>query len=163
MRADPLDALRVEVEQYIAAPPEQVWAMLTDVPEMARWSPEVVEASWLDRPVSEGARFRATNRRGGMEWSVTCHVLASEAPTRFVWCVSDPASPSSTWSYDLAPREAGTLVTQRFQHGPGASLVREMASARGADADGIVRWRAEMLAADMAGVLARAANVLEEG
>ncbi|MER7761644.1 SRPBCC domain-containing protein [Streptomyces sp. NPDC097619] len=162
MGDDPLDALRVAVERYFAAPPERVWDLLTDVPAMALWSPEVVEARWLTRPVAEGARFRATNRRGGMEWSVVCHVLASEAPTRFVWCVSEPARPSSTWSYDLAPRDGGTLVTQRFRHGPGASLVREMAAARGADADGIVRWRADMLAADMAGVLERAAGALEE-
>jgi len=87
-----------------------------------------------------------------MEWTVTCHVLEASAPTRFGWCVSDPAKRSSTWSYDLEPAPGGgTRVRERFHHGPGQSMVRMMIETRGADPAEAIGRRARMLAEDTAG------------
>ena len=150
-----LEQMEVVVEHVFAADPARVWALLTDVGRMAAMSPEVVRASVVDE-----ATFTATNRRGAMEWTVTCHVLEATAPTRFEWCVSDPAERSSTWSYDLEPvAGSGTRVRQRFRHGPGRSMVRAMIEG-GADPAETVDWRARMLAEDMAGVLAAADALL---
>lgn len=157
---DPLLAMTIEVEHRFAAPPDRVFAFLTDPGLTARLSPEVVEAAWVEEPVGPRARFRATNRRGGMEWTVTCHVLEWDPPYRFAWCVSDPSHPSSTWSYDLTPDEAGTLVRQRFRHGPGRSMVRHLVEQPDADVAQILTWREEMLRADMAGALAEADRLL---
>lgn len=161
MGDDPLAGLAVEVRQHFDATPSRVWDLLTDVPRLAAFSPEVVDVAWLDpAPLRVGSRFRAANRRGGMEWTVTGHVLVVDPPTEFAWCVGEPARPSSTWTYTLAEDHAGCLVTQSFRHGPGPSMLRPMIEAEGADVDRIVTGRADMLRTDMASVLAQAADTL---
>ena len=155
---DPLsgpNGMRVAVEHRFAAPPAQVWALLADIPRMALLSPEVVGATWLD-----DRTFSATNSRGGMTWTVTCHLLVSEPLVALAWCVSDPENPSSTWRYDLAAQDEGTVVRQEFRHGPGASMVRRMIE-QGADAAETIAWRGDMLAADMLEVLRAADRMLD--
>ena len=147
--------MRVVVERRFESPPERVWDLLSDVPRMAGLSPEVVEATWVD-----DLTFVATNRRGQMEWTVTCHVVDRVRPARFAWCVSDPELRSSTWSYELVADGDGTLVRQEFRHGPGRSMVRMMIEEQGADAATTIAWREGMLASDMAQVLAAADALL---
>ncbi len=154
---DPLLDMTVVVEHRFGAPPAEVWSLLTDVPRMAGLSPEVAEVTWLD-----ARTFAATNRRGGMEWQVTGHVLEAAAPTTFVWCVSDPERRSSTWRYDITPLESGSHVRQEFRHGPGMSMVRHVIEG-GADPAETIGWRSRLLADDMSAVLAAADGILRGG
>lgn len=123
---DPLDGWTVEVEVLLDVPVARLWALLVDVPRLPEWSPEVIAAAWVPPASSAvpGARFAATNRREDWEWSLECTVLEAVAPTRFAWCVLDPARPSSRWSVDLTSEGERTRVRQRFVHGPGPSGVR---------------------------------------
>ena len=61
----------VSVSREIAAPAEQVWAMVSDVTRMGEWSPEAEGATWLGDAsgAAPGARFRGTNRHGTKTWS----------------------------------------------------------------------------------------------
>lgn len=49
----------------IAAAPERVWALVSDVTRTGEWSPENVGGTWLDgaRGPAVRARFRGSNRR----------------------------------------------------------------------------------------------------
>ena len=152
-----LDDMQVEVEHRFDAPPDDVFAVLTDVERMAGLGPEHQTAQWLDE---ERTRFSGTNLMGDRTWEVTCHVLVSEPPYRFGWTVGDAEAPSSTWSYDLAADGEGTLVRQRFVLGPGRSFLRHAIGKEPDKAEQYVDGRAAQLRADMLNVLAAAESLL---
>lgn len=56
----PHDAVTVE----IAAAPDKVYAMVSDITRMGEWSPECVSCRWAKGATGPavGARFKATNR-----------------------------------------------------------------------------------------------------
>ncbi len=151
-----LEDMTVEVEHHFDAPVEQVFALLTDVARMAGLGPEHESAAWLD-----GRRFTGRNRLGDLTWEVTCHVTELDPPRAFAWSVGDPALASSTWRYDLHADGVGTLVRQRFQHGPGMSYLRRRCEQDPAGADGYIAWRADNLRTSMATVLQEAASLLQ--
>ena len=139
-----LSAMAVTVERVLAAPLPDVWALVSDLPRMAGFSPEVESLVWTD-PVT----FTAVNRTGGSRWTVTGHVVERRAPTLLRWTVLSPRRPSSTWSYELVPAGGATRVVHRFQHGPGPSGVRGAVEARPAAAAQVVAERSAQLAAGM--------------
>ena len=139
-----LSAMAVTVERVLAAPLPDVWALVSDLPRMAGFSPEVESLVWTDADT-----FTAVNRIGGSRWTVTGHVVDRRPPTRLQWTVLTPSRPSSTWSYELDREGEGTRVVHRFQHGPGPSGVRGAVEARPAAAARIVAERAAGLAAGM--------------
>ena len=54
-----LPAPRGEVSLHMAAPPEQVWALVSDVTRIGEFSPETFEAQWTHGATGPvvGARF----------------------------------------------------------------------------------------------------------
>ena len=101
----------------IAAPPERVYQLVSDITRMGEWSPECFECKWTkgaSGPVV-GARFKAKNRGGrGPAWFNT-PVVTEAAPGRtFVFNRSGPGIGSYTWRYDLEPTDGGTLLTESF-------------------------------------------------
>ena len=100
-----------EVSVDVAAPPEHVWDVLTDVTQMGRWSPECRRCEWLDdaaRP-DVGARFKGHNVRGLLRWSTVATVVVSDRPRHFAYEVH----PSGMrWGYRFEPTDAGTRVTE---------------------------------------------------
>jgi len=63
------------------ASPERIWALVSDVTRIGRYSPETFEAEWLDGATGPavGARFRGhvkRNGRGPKYWT-TCTVTES--------------------------------------------------------------------------------------
>jgi putative intracellular protease/amidase len=53
-------ALAVQVSRIVAAPPEQVYALVSDIRRMGEWSPEAYAAHWVE----PGRSFRGWNRIG---------------------------------------------------------------------------------------------------
>ena len=79
----------------VDAPPEQVWALVSDVTRMGEWSPETVKGEWIDgasTPVV-GARFKGRNKRGILRWSTKCTVVACEPGKEFSFVVA-----TDTWN-----------------------------------------------------------------
>ena len=58
---------QLEESIEVAAPPAKVWSLLTDLPRMASWSPQVVK-TLVRRPVRLGTRSFNLNRRGLLFW-----------------------------------------------------------------------------------------------
>jgi uncharacterized protein YndB with AHSA1/START domain len=118
------DSPTVEVPIEIGAPPERVWAIVSDIETMPGTSPELQAVEWLDGRGGPGlgARFRGHNRHEALgEWSTVSQIVEYEPPRVFAWAVGDPEWPMATWRFSLEPREAGTLLRQWVQLGPGRS------------------------------------------
>ena len=119
----------------------------------------------MSRPIGSGGRgvgaqFSGKNRRGDEVWEVPCHVTECDRPNRFSWTVLEPENPSSRWCYTLAEEGTGTLVVERFEHGPNYSFTRIWAEEHPAEASSIISERADTLRADMSTTLVNAERVL---
>ena len=152
--------LQVEVTELLPAPPDRVFALLTDVERMAGLGPEHTGAVWVGDDRGVGAVFVGTNQLGGRTWEVPCRVTELEPPARFGWEVGDPELPTATWSYDLTPTDGGTRVVHRFVHGPGRSFLRAVVDKHPDRAELLVAGRAQQLAANVRASLRAAAALL---
>ena len=107
----------VTVEIDIAATPEIVWELVSDINISARFSTEFQGADWVDSDgPREGASFVGRNERSDVDrkWETTSWVVACEAPKIFAWNVNDPDEPSAQWGFELEKIPGGTRLRQRF-------------------------------------------------
>lgn len=103
----------------IDAPPAQVWALVTDIPRMARWSPQVVRSKVKGGEVKPGARFLNLNRDRVLLWPTNGKVVRFEPHTDFAFRIREN---KSIWSFHLEPTPSGgTRLTQRRETPDGIS------------------------------------------
>jgi uncharacterized protein YndB with AHSA1/START domain len=107
------------VTVHMAAPPEQVWALVSDITNTGRFSPETFEAEWLDGATGPavGVRFRGhvkRNGRGPTYWTV-CEIVDCEPGRAFGFTVLAGDKPVNTWRYRFDPAGDGTDVTESFE------------------------------------------------
>jgi uncharacterized protein YndB with AHSA1/START domain len=106
----------------MAASPEKVWDLVSDVTKIGRYSPETFEAEWLEGATGPavGAKFRGhvkRNGRGPTYWT-TCTVTAAEPGRAFAFGVGPSDKPLNVWSYELVASGDGTDVTESFNLSP---------------------------------------------
>ena len=109
------------VTVHMAASPERVWELVSDVTRIGRYSPETFEAEWIDGATGPavGAKFRGhvkRNGKGPTYWT-TCTVLASDPGKEFTFGVGAGDKPLNVWSYTMEPSgdgSNGTDVTESF-------------------------------------------------
>src|SRR5258706_4390866 len=111
--------MRDSVTVHMAASPERVWDLVSDVTKIGRYSPETFEAEWIDGATgpATGAKFRGhvkRNGRGPTYWT-TCTVTASEPGREFAFGVGNSEKPLNVWRYQLEPAGDGTDVTESFE------------------------------------------------
>jgi uncharacterized protein YndB with AHSA1/START domain len=107
-----------EARVQINAPPEKVYALVTDVTRMGEWSPETVRCVWLDGATgpSVGARFKGTNRRGIIRWSTKPKVAAAEPGQGFAFIVAFGGRDLTKWTYRFEPTADGqTMATESLE------------------------------------------------
>ncbi|HZP28186.1 MAG TPA: SRPBCC family protein [Acidimicrobiia bacterium] len=109
-----------EASVTVAAVPEAVWAVVSDVTRVGEWSGECRGCEWVGdaRGPAVGARFRGRNRRGGFRWTRLNEVVTADAPHTLVWrtLARTPYFDSTEWRITLADDGAGgTRVTESFQ------------------------------------------------
>jgi uncharacterized protein YndB with AHSA1/START domain len=106
----------VSVSRDIAAPPEQVWAMVADLTRMGEWSPETTGGSWRGGASGPavGPRFRGWNANGRRRWFTSTVVTRCEPGTCFEFAVSAVGLPIARWSYVFEPSATGCRVTEVF-------------------------------------------------
>ena len=102
---------------HIQAPPEKVYAMISDVTRMGEWSPETYRCEWIDGAAgpTAGARFKGSNKRGILRWSTKPTVTVADAGNEFTFEVGAPGKEDTRWSYKLTPKEGGTDLTESFE------------------------------------------------
>lgn len=100
----------------IAAPADELYALVSDVIRMGEWSPENVGGQWIGDATAPavGARFRGSNRRGWRRWSTTCTVVAAEPGRQFAFDVAFAGIPTARWAYQFRPDGDATIVTETW-------------------------------------------------
>ena len=98
----------LRAETVIDAPPEKVWATLTDLSRMPEWSPELLKMVPLKRGgLRVGQWYVGVNRRKGMVWPTRNVVAILDPGTSLAW---DTKTSGARWIYELAPEGTGTHV-----------------------------------------------------
>ena len=105
----------------IAAPPENVYALVSDITRMGEWSPECRSCRWARGATGPavGARFKARNKgRRGPAWFNTPTVTVAEPGREFAFNRSGPGMGSYTWRYRLEATSTGTKLTESYDAKP---------------------------------------------
>lgn len=108
----------------VAAPPEHVYAVVSDVTRMGELSPVCDAGAWEDEAepgARPGAWFRGHNRIGDYTWETRCRVEAAEpgAEFRFRNCGAEGTAELAEWGYTFTPVDGGTEVTESWKVLPG--------------------------------------------
>jgi hypothetical protein len=111
--------MRDSVTVHMAAAPERIWDLVSDVTRIGSYSPETFEAEWLDGATGPavGAKFRGhvkRNGKGPTYWT-TCTVSECVPGRVFAFGVGPQKKPLNVWRYQLEPAGDGTDVTESFQ------------------------------------------------
>lgn len=102
-----MSAPRVSVERRVAAPPERVWSVLTDIEHGADVISGIERIEMLSEgPFGVGTRWRETRRMLGREATEEMWVTASETPTRYV-VEAESNGTHYTSEFTLTPRGTG--------------------------------------------------------
>lgn len=104
----------VEVSRIIAASPEQLYALFSDLPRMGEWSPENDGGKWLNGATGPtvGAKFKGKNHSGWRRWNTIATVVTADPGREFAFDVTAAGMKVARWGYRLAAAEGGTEVTE---------------------------------------------------
>ncbi|QCX28985.1 SRPBCC family protein [Nocardioides jishulii] len=108
----------IEHSVDVAAPPEKVWPLVSDLPRLAEWSPQVVKSFVRGGEIREGTRLLNVNRRGLLVWPTRSRVVRYEPGREIAWRIDDNRT---TWSFTLQPTPTGTRLVQRREAPKGLS------------------------------------------
>ncbi|HEX2575296.1 MAG TPA: SRPBCC family protein [Aquihabitans sp.] len=105
---------KLEISRDIAAPPEAVYAAISDVTRMGEWSEECHTCEWhegFDGP-EVGATFDGHNRNGEHEWTTQGKVVEADPGRAFAFECSMMDVHYANWGYRIEPTATGSRVTE---------------------------------------------------
>ncbi|WP_328995713.1 SRPBCC family protein [Kribbella sp. NBC_01245] len=100
---------RLERSVAIQAEPAEVYALVSDLPRMAEWSPECSRVAWKGGATgpAPGARFVGFNRVGSARW-LTQGVITEADPGRaFAFAIHFGPIPVALWEYVVTSTTEG--------------------------------------------------------
>ena len=114
--------MKGQVTVRMDAPPEKVWALVSDVTRIGEFSPETFEARWTRGSTGPevGASFKGHVKRNGVGptyWS-PCQVTACVPNEVFEFSVGTDDTTLTTWGYRLEPDGDATFVTEYYRLEP---------------------------------------------
>lgn len=111
-----------EVTVRMDAPPEKVWALVSDVTRIGEFSPETFEAEWTRGSTGPevGAYFKGHVKRNGVgpTYWTPCQVTQCVPGELFEFRVGTEGVPVNNWGYRIEPDGDGSLVTEYFRLEP---------------------------------------------
>ncbi|MGQ4597030.1 SRPBCC family protein [Nocardia sp. R6R-6] len=113
----------LEVTIDISAPPEQVWAVVSDLKRMPEFSPQCVRMVPLGSPKA-GTWTVNFNHDGKKYWPTTARIVRYEPNQAFAFRINENRS---VWSYTLEPTETGTRLIERRDVPNGTSWISRKA------------------------------------
>jgi hypothetical protein len=127
---DSIPLFELRAQTTISASPDEVYAVVSDLPRSAEWSPECVGGEWVSgEPSTVGAVFRGENLRSeevvdwaplirGV-WYTEARVLTAEPGRTFTWAMLTHAreDQDSIWGFDTEPAPEGCVLVHHFRMG----------------------------------------------
>lgn len=103
----------VEVSRTIAASPQQVYELVSDLPRMGEWSPENTGGKWMKGAAGPGvgARFEGTNALGKKKWKTVSSVTVARPGEAFGFDVTAAGMKVAGWGFTIEPADGGATVT----------------------------------------------------
>ena len=117
MPSNPQPILEESIE--IAAAPETVWTLVSDVRRMAEWSPQV-ESTRLRggaEQVADGVEFTNLNNNGTFQWKTHGTIIRLDNGREIAFRIKENWA---IWSLRLEPTAGGTKLTQRRESPEGS-------------------------------------------
>jgi uncharacterized protein YndB with AHSA1/START domain len=107
----------IAATREFTAPPEKVWALVSDLPRMGEWSPENAGGSWAKGATGPavGAVFSGKNHNGLRRWSTTATVVACEPGRVFEIAITFLGLKVANWRYEFEPTAGGCTVTESWR------------------------------------------------
>lgn len=102
----------LETSIEIAAEPAAVWKLVSDLPRLAEWSPQVVRTV-VRRPLKVGSRMLNVNHSGMKVWPTTAKVVAMEPHRRVAFRITENRT---VWSFELEPITVDAAPGTRLVH-----------------------------------------------
>jgi uncharacterized protein YndB with AHSA1/START domain len=99
----------LEASIEIAAPPERVWAVVSDLERMPEFSPNTVRMIPFGAPRT-GTWTVNLNHDGHYYYPTTSRIVRFEPNRAFVFRINENGT---VWSYTLEPTESGTRLIER--------------------------------------------------
>ena len=100
----------------IAATPDAVYALVSDLPRMGEWSPENRGGRWLRGGSGRaGDWFEGTNSDAHGEWTAECEVVSADPGREFSFAMDGVAANHARWTFRMEPTDDGTRLTQMWQ------------------------------------------------
>lgn len=105
------DIFTLEQTIEIDATPAEVWALVSDLPRLAEWSPQVVKTFVRGGDLKLGSNMININRSGWKRWPTQSKVVEYDRDTKVAFRVKENYT---IWSFSLADNgQGGTQVTHR--------------------------------------------------
>jgi uncharacterized protein YndB with AHSA1/START domain len=120
---------KVQTSIDIAAPVQDVWELVTDLPRLGDWVsvhrdfPELPPAE-----VTEGVSFKQTLAVAGTPFAVQWTAVEVDGPKRLRWEGTGPAGTTARTTYSLSAASGGTRFTYENEFKLPAGEVGEAAS-----------------------------------
>ena len=104
----------VEVTTSVAADPDAVYALVSDIRRMGEWSPECCGGQWIRGATGPavGAWFKGMNRNGRRTWSSKCQVTEAVPGRAFAFDVHFGPHTTGHWGYRIESSDGGCTVTE---------------------------------------------------
>jgi hypothetical protein len=144
---------------FVAVPPDELYALVSDVTRTGEWSP-VCKACWWDDGAGPqvGAWFTGRNEVPERTWETRSQVVAADPGREFAWEVNDGWV---HWAYTLEPEDDGTRLTERWEFLPkGIAGFHER---WGEDAEAHIEHRRKMAESGIPATLAAIKKAAEGG
>ena len=105
-------AIRLDLQQFIAASPEHVFHVLTDLDAAGEWMPGFVRAERVGDARGVGERWRETRRLMGKEATQEFVVTEVDPPRTFGLRMDSGGAAGGEYHfrYRLTPQDGGTMV-----------------------------------------------------
>jgi carbon monoxide dehydrogenase subunit G len=97
----------------VAASPEAVYALVSDITRMGEWSPVCTGGSWTD---DARTTFVGTNDSGVLQWETHCRVEVAEPAREFTFVMAGFTGETdlARWSYTIAPTADGCELSEHW-------------------------------------------------
>ncbi|GAB3663015.1 SRPBCC family protein [Nocardioides korecus] len=102
----------------VAAPPEAVYDVVSDITRTGEWSPVCTSCWWDDEATAGqvGSWFTGRNELPTRTWETRSQVVAADRGREFAWQVGGDLV---RWGYLLTPTATGTTLTETWDFLPG--------------------------------------------